>query len=117
MPDTFNFPYKKVYSSFVEFKTIIDESFSGKEQRRDQWTNPRRKWQVELELNKINREDLVNFFIAQRGRLRAFYFIWETDKGGDGKTYLVRFDIDELNFNVLPKGYSTLSIPVIQVFE
>ncbi len=117
MTDTFNFPYKKAYSSFVEFKTLVDEKFSGREQRRNQWSNPRRKWQIELDLNKINREELVSFFIAQKGKFRSFYFKWEINKGGDGQTYLVRFDTDEINFNVLPMGYSTLSIPIIQVFE
>jgi len=116
MTDTFNFPYKKAYSSFVEFNTIIDEKFTGSEQRRNAWTNPRRKWNIELELNKINRESLVNFFIAQKGKFKAFNFVWQTDKGGDGETYLVRFDTDELNLNILPKGYATFSIPIIQVF-
>jgi hypothetical protein len=124
MTDTFNFYYKKAYTSSVQFNTIVDEKFTGKEQRRDVWTNPRRKWMLEFEKNKVDRESLVNFFIAQKGRKKAFNWTWlATDPvtgeklGGDGQTYLVRFDTDELQLDILELGYSTFSIPIVQVFE
>lgn len=117
MTDTFNFVYKKAYTSSVQFNTIIDEKFTGKEQRRDVWTNPRRKWILEFEKNKVDREALVNFFIVQRGRKNAFNWTWDVDKGGDGKPYLVRFDTDELSLDILELGYSTFSIPLVQVFN
>jgi hypothetical protein len=117
MTDTFNFYYKRAYTASVKFNTIVDETFSAKEQRRDVWTNPRRKWILEFEKNKLDREALVNFFIAQKGRKKAFNWTWAVDKGGDDVTYLVRFDTDELQLDVLEMGYSTFSLPIIQVFE
>ena len=117
MTDTFNFVYKRAYTASVQFNTIVDEKFTGKEQRRDVWTNPRRKWILEFEKNKVDRESLVTFFIAQKGRKKTFNWTWGTDKGGDGQTYLVRFDTDELQLDILELGYSTFNIAIIQVFE
>jgi len=117
MTDTFNFNYNRAYTASVQFATIVDEKFTGKEQRRDAWTNPRRKWILEFEKNKVDRESLVNFFIAQKGRKKVFNWTWATDKGGDGQTYLVRFDTDELQLDILELGYSKFSITIIQVFE
>lgn len=120
MADNFNdfdFDYKRAYTSSVQFNTIVDEKFTGKEQRRDTWSNPRRKWVLEFEKNKVDREALVNFFIAKKGRKIAFNWTWGTDKGGDGKTYLARFDTDELRLDILELGYSTFSIPIVQVFD
>lgn len=117
MTDTFNFNYNKAYTASVQFNTLVDEKFTGKEQRRDSWTNPRRKWNLEFEKNQVDREALVNFFIAQKGRKNAFNWTWDADKGGDGQTYLVRFDTDELQLDILELGYSRFSITLIQVFE
>lgn len=124
MTDTFDFKYKRAYTANVQFNTIVDEKFTGKEQRRDSWTNPRRKWNLEFEKNQVDRESLVDFFIAQKGKKNAFNWTWlatdsETGEslGGDGNTYLVRFDTDELQLDILELGYSKFSITLVQVFE
>ena len=115
MTNTFNFPYKQAHVSGAEFKTIVDETFTGGEQRRDLWSTPRYKWKLDFEKNQVDRAAFLTFFINQKGRKNAFNWVWESNKGGDGNTYLVRFDIDELDFNVLEMGYSTFSVILVQV--
>lgn len=113
----FNFDYNKAYTTSIEFNTIVDEKFTGKEQRRDVWTNPRRKWVLEMDKNKIDRESLVNFFVSKRGRKQTFNWTWDADKGGDDQTYKVRFGADKLELNILELGYSNFKIELMEVFE
>jgi len=115
--DVFNFNYNRAYTASVEFKTIVDEATSGKEQRRDMWTKPQRRWMLECDKNKVDREELVNFFIAQKGQKKAFNWNWAADKGGDGQTYKVRFAVDKLELNILELGYSNFKIELVEVFE
>lgn len=117
MTDTFNFEYNKAYTASVEFKTIVDEATSGKEQRRDMWTYPQRRWMLEMDKNKIDREALVTFFMSQKGRKKSFLWTWAVDKGGDGQTYKVRFSADKLELNILELGYSNFKIELVEVFE
>ena len=115
--EIFNFEYNRAYTSSIEFNTIVDEKFTGNEQRRDVWTKPRRKWILEMDKNKIDREALVNFFIARKGRKEAFNWVWAENRGGDGKTYRVRFGADKLELNILELGYSKFKIELMEVFE
>jgi len=100
MTDTFNFPYKQAHIASVEFNTMVDETFTGVEQRRDIWTSPRKSWILEFEKDKVNRDALITFFVHQKGRKNSFNWIWDSNKGGDGQTYLVRFGSDKLDLNV-----------------
>lgn len=113
--EVFNVPYKELYTGFVEFKTVVDEHFSGNEQRRDQWTNPRRGWVLEFEKNSTASKALEDFFIRMKGRRKAFLFKWESKYGGDDTTYKVRFDTDKLEYNVLYYGYRTFRIAIVEV--
>jgi len=115
MTDTFNFNYKQAHVSSVGFNTIVDETFTGGEQRRDLWTNPRYKWTLDFEKTQVDTASLMAFFITQKGRKTAFNWTWDSSKGGDGNTYLVRFDSDVLDLNIQEMGYSTFSITLIQV--
>lgn len=115
MTDTFNFTYKQAHVSSVEFNTIVDETFTGGEQRRDLWSSPRYKWTLAFEKSQVDRASLVAFFVNQKGKKNAFNWVWDSAKGGDGNTYLVRFDTDQLDLNILEMGYSTFSINLVQV--
>lgn len=119
MPEntTFNFDYNRAYTASIEFNTIVDEKFTGKEQRRDTWTHPRRTWLLEMDKNKIDREALVAFFTEKQGRKKAFNWTWVQDKGGDNNTYRVRFGADKLDLNILELGYSSFKIELTEVFE
>lgn len=117
MVDTFNYPYKQAHVNSVMYNTIVDETFTGNEQRRDVWTNPRMSWVLEFEKNQTNRNAIVTFFKNQKGRKTAFYWTWDSDKGGDGEQYLVRFASDVLDLKIMEEGYSTFSIQFVEVAE
>jgi hypothetical protein len=113
----FNFNYNRAYSAAVEFNTIVDEKFTGREQRRDVWENPRRTWILEMDKNKIDREALVEFFVARKGRKEAFNWLWSAEKGGDGQTHKVRFGADKLELNILELGYANFKIELVEVVD
>lgn len=52
----------RTYTASIEFKTIIDDHFSGNEQRRDQWTTPRRGWVLEFEKTPDTARIMEKFF-------------------------------------------------------
>lgn len=113
--DTFSYPYKRAHAGSIEFKTDIDGEYSAHEQRNALWTNPRRSWVLEFEKAPAAFAAIGGFFIAQKGRLKAFQWTWTADKGGDGQTYTVRFGVDKLDFNVDRLGYKTFSLPIVEV--
>lgn len=117
MTDTFNYPYKNAYVNSIQYKTIVDETFTGNEQRRDSWTNPRMSWALEFEKNPTNTAAVATFFKTQKGRKTAFHWTWDSSKGGDGHQYLVRFDSDTLDFNIIEAGYSTFKIKLVEVHD
>jgi len=114
MTDIMN-TYKQAHVSSVQFNTVVDETFTGGEQRRDLWSKPRLKWTLDFEKDQVDREALVNFFSTQKGRKYAFSWTWDSGKGGDGQTHTVRFDTDQLDFSVLEMGYSTFSLTLVEV--
>lgn len=112
----------KTYTASIEFKTIVDDHFTGNEQRRDQWSTPRRGWILEFEKSPDVARVMEKFFIRQKGRKRAFHWTWKEnvdgfDTGGDDVTYTVRFDTDKIDFNILEMGYRTFKVPIIQVMN
>jgi Conserved hypothetical protein 2217 (DUF2460) len=115
MVDTFDFPYKRAYVASAEFNTIVDTTFTGGEQRRGVWTDPMKSWSLDFEKTEVDWNSVLSFFISQQGRLTAFNWVWDSTKGGDGNTYLVRFASDSLDLSVLEMGYSTFSIKLMQV--
>lgn len=114
---TFNFPCKLAYQVSSQWNTIIDETFSAKEQRRNQWTNSRKSWSLEFDKNNTDTNAVLAFFDARKGSYEAFNWVWPTSLGGDGATYLVRFDKDTLDLSMLEYGYSTFNIKLVQVFN
>lgn len=115
MTDTFDYTYKQAHVNSIQYKTLVDETFTGGEQRRDVWTEPRMSWILEFEKNQANTAAIATFFKNQKGRKTAFNWVWDSSKGGDGETYLVRFDSDVLDFHIMEEGYSTFSIKFVQV--
>jgi hypothetical protein len=117
MVDTFDFPYKKAYVASAAFNTIVDTTFTGGEQRRDVWTDPLKSWSLDFEKTEVDWNDVMTFFINQKGRKTAFNWVWDSTKGGDGATYLVRFGSDTLDLSILEMGYSTFSLMLMQVLS
>lgn len=90
----FNIPYKKAYTSTIEFNTQINEKMKGREQRYPKWTYPKRTFTLKFDKNFIGRQELENFFIEVMGQAGTFEWTWEKERGGDGKTYKCNFDSD-----------------------
>ena len=104
------------------FNTDVDKTYSGGEQRKNLWTVPRRKWVLEFAKNETNTNAIIDFFIARKGKFEAFSWVWASthsttgeDLGGDGNTYTVRFDTDNLNIKHIVEGNATFTIPIVQV--
>lgn len=116
--DTFNIKYNRAYQSSIQFKTQITNEYMGNEQRNSLWTNPLSSWTLQFEKTPEAFNQLKAFFIAQKGKYRAFYWKWEVNRGGDGQTYKVRFDTDTLDAAIQVtnhNGYATFSVKIVQV--
>lgn len=110
------------YTASTEFKTIVDDHFSGNEQRRDEWTNPRRTWVLEFSKTPDTLRTFDKFFVRQKGKKRAFKWTWNKivdgmDTGGNDITYNVRFDTDKIDYSIMEMGYSTFKVTIIQVIS
>ena len=118
--ETFSVPWVRAHKRKISFKTDVDGEYTAHEQRNALWMNPRRSWTLSFEKSPDAMAAIQAFFIARRGKWQAFNWTYSaTDKygrptGGDGVTYLVRFDIDDLE-EAIQSGYSTFDIPIVQV--
>jgi hypothetical protein len=115
---------KKVFVTDIEFKTIIDEHWTGNEQRRAQWSVPRRSWSFEFEKTPSNAIKMQNLFTNVKGKFKAFTVIipkLDSDglvfSGEETAEFTIRFDMDKLAINVQEMGYKTFKVDVIQVFD
>ena len=122
MTATFNYQYNRAYQASSSWNTIVDEVYSGGEQRRNLWTNPRRKWVLEFSKDNTDSNAIMAFFNARKGKYEAFYWTWQATHpvtgeamGGDGQQYTVRFDADELNFEHLALGYRKFQVTFVEV--
>ena len=111
----------QVYSYTLSYNTLVDEKWTGNEQRRQQWTYPRRKWTLEFRKTPDGGRKLENFFKEVKGQFKAFKFRWAstyadgTDMGGDDQWYYVRLASDDLQFNVDYCGYRVATVDLIEV--
>ncbi len=112
----FNFWHCAECDYSIEFKIITDKIFSARNNKKTYWKAPKRKWTLHFDKNPDIRKQLENFFIAKRGKFRAFQWTWDKNKGGDGKTYNVRFDSDILDLDIFEYGFSKFSIDIKEVF-
>ena len=87
----FSIPYDNSYTSSIEFKTQINEKMKRKEQRYPVWTYPKRTFALKFDKNFRGRKELEDFFISVMGQTGKFRFIWDEEKGGNGKIFTVRF--------------------------
>lgn len=111
----------QVYSYSISYKTLIDEKFTGNEQRRDVWSQPRRTWTLEFQKTPELGRKLENFFKDCLGRRNAFRFKWVKenadgeDMGGDNEWYYVRFNTDTLTTEIDYLGYRHQTLEIIEV--
>lgn len=112
----FNFWHSAECNFSVEYESVKDKIFTSRYKTKTYWTSPKRRWVLKFQKNSKIRKQIEEFFIAKRGRFKAFQWRWDESKGGDGVLYNVRFDTDVLNLDIDSYGYSDFEIPIKQVF-
>lgn len=111
----------QVYSYTLSYNTLVDDKWTGNEQRRQQWTYPRRVWTLEFQKTPEGGRKLEEFFKEVKGRFKAFKFKWSstyadgTDMGGDDQWYYVRFNTDSLQQSIDYLGYRTCTLEILEV--
>lgn len=121
----FDIPYQEAYTTSIEFNTQINEKMKGHEQRYPVWTYPKRIFTLKFDKNPAGRKALEDFFVSVMGRAGQFKFVWDVEKGGNGKSYICQFESDNLQQNLKNFGFSETEVkfsciddsPVEQVEE
>lgn len=111
-----DFYYEADSESSLDFHTLIDKVFTSQNNRKSWWDAPKRSWTLTFKKSARVRRKLENFFISKRGKFRGFNWVWEKERGGDGKTYHVRFDADTLESQISEFGYGEIQIKLKEVF-
>ncbi len=111
---TWDIPWIESKKFSIKFNNSIDSEYTAHEQRSQLWSLPRYGWSIRMEKTLPNYKLLRAFFEARRGRVNAFYWKWDSaiDEFGDNITYLVRFDVDEFEFD---DDGGLWIIPIVQV--
>lgn len=112
----FDFWHRADSDFSISYKTVTDAIFSARFEKKTYWKSPKRKWTLKFQKTASVRKKIEDFFIAKRGKFRAFEWTWDKDKGGDGQTYNVRFDTDTLNLSVFDYGFGEFELDLIEVF-
>ena len=111
-----DFYYKAECENSIDFYTVIDKVFTFQNNRKSWWDKPKKSWTLIFDKTPEVRKQIEDFFIQKRGRFRAFEWTWEKERGGDGKTYNVRFDDDTLQSDIEELGYGSIQIKLKEVF-
>lgn len=111
----FDFYHDAECENSLDFYRIMDSVFTAANNMKVWWDSPKKSWTLKMDKDPEARKKLENFFIAKRGRFRSFNWTWEESRGGDGKTYHVRFDSDILQMDIDKYGYATLQVQLVEV--
>ena len=114
---TLDFYHKAECENSIEFYTIVDKIFTFQNNRKSWWDTPKKSWTLTFEKTPEVRKQIEAFFIQKHGKFKAFDWTWEKERGGDGKTYRVRFDDDTLQTDVEALGYGTIQIKLKEIFS
>ena len=100
--EIFNFTPTYTYERAPEWRTLVTEFESGKQQTRAKWASPRRRWHLVFKnITKDEAQAIVDFFNARKGRYESFYWICPLDN----TQYIVRFNNDVLTWRVTTAPY------------
>lgn len=111
-----DFYHDAEFESSMEFYTLVDKIFTAQNNRKSWWDAPKKTWKLTFRKNAVTRKKLENFFLAKRGKFRSFKWTWRKDRGGDGKTYNVRFNSDSLESSITDMGYGEIQMEIKEVF-
>ena len=113
---TFNFKYKDVYTSAIEFNTEIIEKQQGEEQRYPVWTYPKRTFTLKFDKNAEGRQAIEDFYVdVMTNHGGQFQYVWDTDKGGNGQTYTCWIDSDSLAMSIYDYGFCETELKFITI--
>lgn len=113
---TLDFWHQAECEHSIEFYTVIDKVFTFQNNRKAWWSQPKKSWTLTFDKSAATRKKIEDFFIQKRGKFRSFQWTWEKERGGDGKTYTVRFDDDTLQSDIQELGYGNIQIRLKEVF-
>jgi hypothetical protein len=116
-PEKFNFYHDSECDNSLEYYRIMDNLFTAANNIKVWWDSPKKSWTLKFDKDPIARKQIEDFFIAKRGRFRSFDWTWEKSKGGDDKTYHVRFDSDNLQMDMDKYGYANFQVQLKEVFS
>ena len=111
-----NFYHQAECESSIEFYTVVDKILTFQNNRKSWWEAPKKSWTLRFDKTPAVRKQLEDFFIQKRGKFRSFEWTWERERGGDGRTYNVRFDDDTLQTDIQDLGYGELQVKLKEVF-
>lgn len=111
-----DFYHQAECESSLDFYTVIDRVFTFQNNRKSWWDKPKKSWTLTFDKTPEARKQIEDFFIQKRGKFRAFEWTWEKERGGDGKTYAVRFDDDILQSDIEELGYGQIQVKLKEVF-
>lgn len=114
---SFDFWYSAEENYSLNYKIYSDFEFSSRNEKKTYQNAPKHKWTLHFQKTKEIREKIENYFISKRGAFRSFEWTWDIDKGGDGKTYNVRFVYDTLNLSISEFGFGEFEIDLVEVFS
>lgn len=112
----FDFYHSAEYDFQTKFRTLLDKVRTAADGKRKMLTSPKKRWNLTFEKTPEVRKQIEDYFISKRGRFKCFQWTWLVERGGDGNTYWVRFDTDELNSDIMEMGYGSQKIALQEVF-
>ena len=114
--DKLDFYHQAECDNTLDFYTVIDRVFTFQNNRKSWWDKPKKSWTLTFDKTPEVRKQIEDFFIQKRGKFRAFEWTWDKARGGDGKTYAVRFDEDILQSDIEDLGYGQIQVKLKEVF-
>ena len=73
--EVFSFDIDTPFEEEIEYRTIVSESESGKEQRYQKWQKPRRRFRVKLEARQaVETKQIWDFYQRHKGSFDSFLF-------------------------------------------
>lgn len=115
--ESFDFYHLAECENNIEFFTMLDKTFTAQNNRKAWWESPKKAWTLTFEKTPEIRQKLEAFFIQKHGKFKCFDWTWDKARGGDGKTYKVRFDTDILQSDIFELGYGEIQVKIKEVFN
>lgn len=112
-----NIPYNKAYKVRKRYETEILDEGTPNEQRNSLRDTAELRLMVEMDKSPAAFAALEALFDTCKGRAGAFDFTWATDRGGDGLTRIMRFDIDEIDYNIDRLKFRHVSVPIVTTVD